>query len=128
MSILVVDDQPAFRSLLTILLEDAGYPVVCACHGRDALTYLRRCTTKPGLILLDWVMPVMNGRDFLREQQRDAALASIPVVVLTARTDLDPARDQLLVAACLAKPPDLEILLTTMKQHYAATLSPSPAG
>src|SRR5687768_4307522 len=122
MSILVVDDHPAFRSLLTRVLEDAGYPVVCACDGRDALTYLWRCVSEPGLILLDWEMPVMNGREFLREVQRDATLAAIPVVVLTARPDLEREAEQLPIAACLTKPADLEVLLTTLEQHYAPIL------
>src|SRR5262245_44669700 len=85
MSILVVDDQPAIREMFTALLEDEGYTVACAANGKDALDYLRQTKELPGLILLDLAMPVMTGYEFLREQRQDAMLASIPVILMTAR-------------------------------------------
>jgi len=65
------------------LLELAGHRVLCAGNGREALDRLRE-TGQVGLILLDLMMPVMDGYEFRKEQLKDSRLASIPVVVLTA--------------------------------------------
>jgi CheY-like chemotaxis protein len=61
--------------MLATFLEDAGYTVVGAANGREALSYLYRCAKLPGLILLDVAMPVMTGWDFLRAQQDHAVFA-----------------------------------------------------
>ena len=61
MRILVVEDRPDLRALLTELLEGAGYTVFSAANGLEALSYLRQSTDYPQLILLDLVMPLMTG-------------------------------------------------------------------
>jgi CheY-like chemotaxis protein len=81
--ILVVDDDTAIRDSLSDLLQDEGYEVAAVENGQEALEYLRR-QQAPCLILLDLMMPVMDGFEFIGEQQADPALASIPVVVITA--------------------------------------------
>src|SRR5580765_7790969 len=85
-SILLVEDDFDMRDALIPILEYAGHHVVGAANGREALEQLR-AGPKPSLILLDLMMPVMNGTEFRAEQLRDPALASIPVVVVSA----DPA-------------------------------------
>jgi CheY-like chemotaxis protein len=116
MKILIVDDQADFRMMLTTFLEDAGYTIVCAANGREALSYLYCCAKLPGLILLDVAMPVMTGWDFLRTQQSYAGLASIPVVLLSARGDLHPDGQDCTPAAYLQKPIYLNDLLATIQQ------------
>jgi CheY-like chemotaxis protein len=80
--ILVVDDDAEFRATLRQVLEDEGCAVVEAEDGRAALAILRSMRL-PHLILLDLMMPVMNGWDFHAEMQKDPALAAIPVAVLS---------------------------------------------
>jgi len=84
-SILVVDDDASIREALSDLLGDEGYRVTTATNGAEALTLLRRPELlRPCVILLDLMMPVMNGQEFYAEQQRDPALARIPIVVISA--------------------------------------------
>jgi CheY-like chemotaxis protein len=82
-SILIVEDDFLIRETLIEFLEEEGYSVVGVANGQEALTYLRD-SHQPHLILLDLMMPVMNGLQFLAEQQHDPALAGIPVVLLSA--------------------------------------------
>jgi CheY-like chemotaxis protein len=81
--VLIVEDDTALRELLRRMLEREGYAVVEAEHGRAALDRLREGT--PGIILLDLMMPVMDGFEFLVELRREDAWRGIPVIVLTAR-------------------------------------------
>jgi CheY-like chemotaxis protein len=85
--ILVVDDDESARFVLTGCLEDAGYDVDCAGNGRAALDHLRG-GKPPALILLDLGMPEMDGREFLESQRQDAAIAGIPVFLLSGSSDL----------------------------------------
>jgi CheY-like chemotaxis protein len=109
---LVVDDDYDIRGMLTQVLELEGYHVVAASNGREALTKLR-AGPRPFLILLDLMMPIMNGWEFRAEQDRDAALRGIPVVVLTGRggtENVEAAR----AAGHLMKPVELKVLLATV--------------
>jgi CheY-like chemotaxis protein len=81
--ILVVDDDHAIRESLSELLEDEGYHVAKATNGQEALEVLAR-VGPPCVILLDLMMPVMDGYEFMGRKTADPALASIPVVVITA--------------------------------------------
>ena len=84
--ILIVDDDPEILSTIGELLEDEGYVVEKAENGADALEALRKMPTSPCLVLLDLMMPVMNGFDLLRELAADPRLSSVPVVVLSAHS------------------------------------------
>ena len=81
--ILVVDDDPNLQEALADLLESKGYNVTSADNGLTALEVLRK-SEAPCLILLDLMMPVMDGHEFLAQLGADSALANIPVVVVTA--------------------------------------------
>src|SRR5438552_202636 len=81
--VLVVEDDADIRESLGTILEEEGYGVVTTRNGREALSYLRSGRPRPSLILLDLLMPVMSGAEFRAEQERDPALADIPVVVLS---------------------------------------------
>ena len=112
-SILLVDDDPEIRISLRQLLTDEGYAVHAAHDGRHALQLLDKID-RPDVILLDYKMPVMDGKQFLAEMRRIDHLRAIPVVVLSARTrEWSGAR--LEVADVLSKPVDLALLLTTVR-------------
>jgi CheY-like chemotaxis protein len=95
--ILIIDDDPAIRDVLGEVLRRAGYEVSTATNGVEALTHMR---TKgaPSLILLDLMMPVMDGWEFRREQLKDPALRSVPTIILTTVANI-MAEAKLLQAA-----------------------------
>jgi CheY-like chemotaxis protein len=106
-SVLVVDDDEALREAVAEALADEGFTVSCCAHGQDALTVLRS-GLRPDVILLDLMMPVMDGWAFREEQSRDPALAAIPVVVVTAAHPLPKPID---ARAIVSKPFKVEELL-----------------
>jgi CheY-like chemotaxis protein len=110
--ILVVDDDPAARDVLIHLLESEGYEVATAGDGEQALACMRRCA--PALVLLDLMLPVMDGFEFRVRQMQDPALADIPVIVFTGGEDVDKATG-LHAAACLRKPVDAATLLEAVR-------------
>jgi CheY-like chemotaxis protein len=113
--ILIVEDDRATRQVMMTVLRERGYPVACAGNGREALELLRT-GPRPALILLDLLMPVMDGWQFLREQRRDPALADVPVIVVSA--DRSAARDIAASAvAYLHKPIEFEELMTRVRRH-----------
>src|SRR4051812_18932093 len=81
-SVLIVDDDVAVVESLRDFLEDEGFEVVTAAEGRAALQHLRR-GLRPCVILLDLMMPRMNGWEFRHEQLQDANLKDIPIVVVS---------------------------------------------
>jgi CheY-like chemotaxis protein len=83
--ILVVDDNADLCRTLSRLLRHMGFMADCAFSGPEALSHLRE--NKPDLILLDYMMPEMNGLQVLSQVKSDAATAQIPVVMLTAVSD-----------------------------------------
>jgi len=82
-TVLVVDDDPEAREVLRRLLEGAGWQVVEAEHGRHALERLKQC--RPAVILLDLMMPEMDGFEFVHELRKNEGCLGIPIVVLTAK-------------------------------------------
>src|ERR1043166_6147962 len=84
--ILVVEDDPDVREALVLLLEREGYAVTSVNNGQEALEQLR--ATPSALILLDLMLPVMDGFEFRVHQLQDPALARVPVIVLSGGGDL----------------------------------------
>lgn len=117
--VLVVDDDDAVREALEAVLEDAGYTVRSAANGRDALQLLRATDWPPAVILLDLMMPVMSGWEFRAEQQRDPALAPIPVVVLSADRDVKAKAATVDAGDYLLKPVDIDLLVATVAVYLA---------
>jgi CheY-like chemotaxis protein len=115
--VLVVDDEDTIRDSLIEILGEHGYAASGARDGSDALRKLRTAPATWSLILLDLTMPVMDGRAFRREQRRDAALAEIPVVVVSAFRDLAVRAADLEAAAYLPKPLNLPALLDLLRTH-----------
>lgn len=110
-TILVVDDDDDVRAALAEVLAEEGYRVTGATNGREALDCMRK-GPRPDVILLDMMMPVMDGWQFRAEQQRDPRLAAIPVVVLSASPQY--ATETLDCACSLRKPVELDLLLETV--------------
>lgn len=115
--ILVVEDDVAIREALEAVLEDEGYAVASAAHGREALTLLRTGVEPPAVILLDLMMPVMNGWEFRAAQRSDSDLARIPVIVLSADRDVAAKAAALQVSGYLAKPVNLDVLLDMVREY-----------
>jgi CheY-like chemotaxis protein len=114
---LIVEDNAATREALALLLEAAGHAVATATDGRQALDYLR-AHQPPCLVLLDLMMPVMDGWQFLEERRRDPALAVIPVVLFTAADSVGPAYARRLGAeAVIHKPAEPDALLDVVGRY-----------
>ena len=110
-SVLLVDDDERVRDALVALLEEQGYAVAGAADGREALALLRGGGFRPDLIILDLMMPVMDGWEFRAAQLDDAELASIPVMVFSAHHAARQAAGTLGAVTVLAKPLDVDELL-----------------
>jgi CheY-like chemotaxis protein len=118
--VLVVEDDALIRESLIDALEEHGYQVTGAANGRDALDVLAT-PPRPDVILLDLMMPVMDGRSFRDQQLRDPALAAIPVVVLSAASDVLRAGAEMGAAGILRKPVTLRALLDELARHGPAS-------
>jgi CheY-like chemotaxis protein len=117
--ILVVDDDPDIREGLQDFLEDEGFLVTTAAHGREALAILRGGQL-PSLILLDLMMPVMNGQEFKAALRDEPVACALPVIAMTAG---DPRTAPSDVACVMRKPVRLSDLLAAIRRHLS---QPSP--
>jgi CheY-like chemotaxis protein len=117
--ILVVDDDPDIRDTLSEVLSEQGFEVRTAPNGREALRALRHGLS-PALILLDVMMPVMDGWQFRAEQLRAPELASIPVVLLSAHSNVRDMADRTKASGVLKKPLRLKDLLAMLKRALEA--------
>jgi CheY-like chemotaxis protein len=116
-TILVVEDDAATREALAMILAAEGFAAVGAANGQEALSRLRG-DIHADLILLDLMMPIMDGWQFRREQARDPALASIPVVILSADGNVNQKAAALRSAGYLQKPVDPEELLQVIRRQF----------
>jgi CheY-like chemotaxis protein len=112
--ILVVDDDPELRETLGELLGEEGYDTRLAENGKRALEFLRR-GGRPSLILLDLMMPEMNGWQFREEQLKDEELRDIPVVVMTASRGL--VKEAIPVQEILFKPVGLGEIIEAVERN-----------
>ena len=117
--VLIVEDDPDSRNMLAALLGLHGYRTVTAANGLEALEMARR--ERPAVILLDLMMPVMDGQTFRREQLGDATLAAIPIVVLSAHARTAELARELGASTHLLKPFDLDQLLRAITAAQEAT-------
>ncbi len=118
--ILVIDDDLDLRTSVAEVLEEAGFQAVTASNGRDALRLLLEEELHPHLILLDLMMPVMDGWAFRAEQAKNRRLDSIPVVLFSAYSVHPEVVDRMKVAGFLKKPMSLRALLDTVDRFATA--------
>ena len=123
-SILIVEDEPSIRETLRALLELEGYPVYAAENGKEGLRLLREIP-RPCLVLLDLLMPVMNGMEFLEAKNHEDAIAAIPVCVVSgvAERPALPAISQF-----IKKPIDFDGLLKFVRQYCGCPVPERKAG
>lgn len=120
MGILIIEDDRDIREMLVETLADEGYEVCGVADGFQALAYLRSSERRPCVILLDLMMPRMDGWQFLQQHGDDPALAAIPVVLLSARSDGPAQVAESSVAAYVSKPVDFGLLLDTVARFCGA--------
>jgi two-component system, chemotaxis family, chemotaxis protein CheY len=112
--VLVVDDEDIIRTTVAEALDFEGYEVITATNGVEALEQVR--TAQPDAVLLDLMMPVMDGWTFMEACRRDELCAQTPVLVMSAYRNLTEAAPSLGAKACIAKPFDLDVLLGAVER------------
>jgi CheY-like chemotaxis protein len=113
-SVLVVEDDADIRDSLAEVLDEDGFAVLTASNGREAFEVLQSASAKPSVILLDMMMPVMDGWEFRKAQRNDPELASIPVAVFSARPNIEAAARSVEAAAYFRKPLSIDHLIDTL--------------
>lgn len=116
--VLLVDDDPSLVEAVKLGLESHGYPVVTAHDGNEGLERLR--SEHPFVVLLDLEMPGMTGWQFVEQKEADPSIASVPVVVVSSRSDATRQAHALHAAAGLQKPVDLDAVMATVRTQCAA--------
>ncbi len=116
-SVLVIEDDQDVSDAMSETLGDAGYAVATARNGAIALSALRAARELPALILLDLMMPVMDGAHFLMVMRNDARLATLPVVLVTADGHATTKAARLGVQGGIKKPVQLNELLFTVAKY-----------
>ena len=115
--VLLVEDEDDARNLLATLLEEGGYQVLRAANGVEALNLLESARGACNIILLDLMMPVMNGWDFRRKQKQNPLYAGIPVLLMSAGARIASASGDLDAAGYVTKPVEVDDLLEKVRQH-----------
>jgi CheY-like chemotaxis protein len=114
--VLVVDDDRDIRDSLVEMLEDQGYLALAAANGFEALEVMRTSAELPCVILLDLMMPMMDGWEFREAQLKNPAWTEIPVIVISAYTDVG-TQAHALAAEHLSKPLGVRPLLEAVRRH-----------
>lgn len=112
-SILVVEDDEDIRSVIEDLLQSEGYNTLSANNGKEALEILEKVQS-PCLVLLDMMMPIMNGRQFLDAVMANTCLAPIPVLIVSAIADKTNSKGSI---GFLKKPIDINVILKVVGQY-----------
>ena len=115
-AVLIVEDDDEIRELLAEMLTDRGFFVSTARHGKEALELLRT-TPLPNVVLLDLMMPIMDGWQMRAEMLADPKLAAIPVIIVSGAADMQDGSDLLKAARVLTKPVKWPVLLDSVRAH-----------
>ena len=118
-SILVVEDDEDIRSAMIDVLESEGYHTESATNGQEALDLLKEIR-KPCLVLLDMMMPIMNGREFLDRITEDSYLAPLPVLVVSAVADKADTHGAI---GFVKKPVDIDVVLKFVDEYCRGTFT-----
>jgi DNA-binding response OmpR family regulator len=108
--VLIVDDEPDIRDTLQEFLADAGFAVTTAANGAIAMDQLTE--ERPCLVILDLIMPVLDGNEVIERMRESEELAEVPIVITTS----DPARAPAGIPV-MKKPMNLNRLLTVVRAH-----------
>ena len=125
--VLIVEDQDSAREFLATVLSVEGYRVLEASNGCEALTHLFS-ESRPDVILLDLVMPVMDGWEFLDEQHKDPRLQTIPTIVVSGVPSHHPRCLEMPPVRFLQKPYTVEQLLASIEAECSPRPHPACAG
>jgi len=117
--ILVIEDDSDIRRNMKVLLESEGYEVELACNGKEGLQALETCVDLPALIILDLMMPIMDGFEFRRVQQVSPKISHIPVAIMTANGHLVEKQTRLDASAGIPKPPDIDVVIQVTSEILA---------
>jgi two-component system, chemotaxis family, chemotaxis protein CheY len=118
-SILIVEDDVDVATSTADLLDAEGYLTTIAANGAQALEHLERTKNLPDAILLDLAMPIMDGWEFRRQQERLPRIASIPVIVISADGNVRSKAGSLKADGCVAKPTRADALLNELERVCA---------
>jgi CheY-like chemotaxis protein len=122
-NVLIVEDDPDVRDMLSTLLSMEGFHAVAAEDGLEALHLLRavrhRAPETPCLVLLDLKMPRLSGHEFRRAQLGDPVLASVPVAVMSGAVDIEQRAEALGAVATVAKPINCDALMDVVRRYCA---------
>ena len=122
-NVLIVEDDPDVREMLSALLSMEGFYAVAAEDGLEALHLLRtvrhRAPETPCLVLLDLKMPRLGGHEFRRAQLGDPTVASVPVAVMSGAVDLEQRAQDLGAVATVAKPINIDRLMDVVRRYCA---------
>jgi CheY-like chemotaxis protein len=119
--VLVIDDDPLIRDTMSEILEESGYRVITAAHGREALDLMRQ-GEQADAIILDLMMPVMDGWQFLEAKARDDALSAVPVLIHTAFTAYHDGQNRSGdVLGVFRKPGDFARMIGVLSETLPAT-------
>jgi CheY-like chemotaxis protein len=124
--VLIVEDDTDSRVMLATILTMQGYETVTSPNGLEGLAVARQ--HPPCLILLDLMMPVMNGEEFRHEQLQDPHLKDIPVIFITARYDAQATAARLHASGCIAKPLNVRQVLAEVAAHCLPDMPDMPSG
>ncbi len=114
--VLLVEDDADISEAVEAILREENFNIKCVSNGKEALDFLQSTEKNPSLILLDIMMPIMNGYEFRELQLQDAKISNIPTIILSAagrQNDIDKLNFQ----ECLKKPLDLETLIEVVKKN-----------
>lgn len=114
--ILIVEDEKDIRKNLKKILEMEGYLVEQAENGKEALAILHSSTSLPAMIILDLMMPVMDGFEFRDQQEKIPKIATIPIAIMTADDHIDEKKMRIRAAAAMKKPASIQTILDTVKR------------
>jgi DNA-binding response OmpR family regulator len=126
--VLIVEDDPDTREMLSTLIAGEGFHPVVAEDGLEALHLLRavrhRGPDTPCLVLLDLRMPRLSGHEFRRAQMADPVVAGVPVVIMSGAADAEEWAVTLHAGATLSKPIDFDRLLDLLRKHCTVQSQP----
>jgi two-component system chemotaxis response regulator CheY len=110
-TIVIVDDEPGTAETLRDLFEDEGYAVQTACDGDEGLAVLRGLEVRPCVVILDLLMPKLDGVEMFHAMKQDPVLADLPVLITTSAPDRAPSG-----VLIIKKPVNLDVLIANVRK------------